>query len=324
LNELAKILDHYDLYEGSDTYKILCPFHGDLNASMQISLHDNFFFCHGCGAKGDAFDFVREVHKKYDRGSDDLKAYIDYTRIMNTKSKRKLDVHKGTKRRKPESIEALHIAQDYYEGLSAPKWDSYEGIEKDYLLKRGVSESSLMKANAKLTYNLSYPIIFPLNDMGVFKGWVCRTMSPRIEAKRKYLYNEGFSRRSTLVGNYGNKTVWVVEGFMDYIKLKQFGVKYAVALLGWKATEMQIQKLKEQGVKRIISALDVDSPGRKGTEYLRKYFEVIPFQYPEGVKDPGDMNIKQFQKAYKTTKEAANELSRSNQSRSKKSRHKQR
>ncbi|NLZ73800.1 MAG: toprim domain-containing protein, partial [Bacteroidales bacterium] len=171
----------------------------------------------------------------------------------------------------------------------------------EYLLERGFDLGALNKVKCKVTFNDSYPIIFPLNDMGVFKGYVCRTMDPEIQKKRKYLYNKGFSRRNTLVGKYDCKTVMVVEGFMDYLKAKQYGVKYVCALLGWKATPEQIEKLKAQGVETIISALDNDECGIKGTKYLENYFEVIRFQYPKSIKDIGEMNKKQFKKAKQKT-----------------------
>jgi DNA primase len=139
-------------------------------------------------------------------------------------------------------------------------------------------------------------------DMGKFKGWVCRTTNPIIQKKRKYLYNEGFSRYTTLVGDYDAKVVFVVEGYMDRLKMVQYGIKKVVAILGWKITDAQIQKLKEQGVKYIISAMDNDTCGKKGTKYLEKYFTVIRFQFPKGVKDPGEMNREQFIKANNKTK----------------------
>lgn len=66
-------------------------------------------------------------------------------------------------------------------------------------------------------------------DNGRFKGWVCRTNIPEVEQKRKYLYNKGFRRKVSLVGDYGdNEVLFVVEGFMDRLKFIQFGVDNVV------------------------------------------------------------------------------------------------
>ena len=303
-NSLAKVLHYYGLLEGDDEFKIVCPFHNDINASMQISLHDNFFYCHGCAKSGDALQFVLIVNKKMDA----LEACKEYYKILRSKEVKHLHFGNRKGRIKPDNKQALVEASDYYYGLKTIDWVKESNPEKDYMLKRGFSPKALNACKAKLTYNPMYPIVFPMIDSGEFKGWVCRTTTKRIEAKRKYLYNEGFSRRNTLVGDYSGKVVVLVEGYMDRLKFIQFGSKKVVAILGWKITSQQISKLKAKGVKYIISALDNDTCGRKGTAYLRQFFKVIRFQYPKKVKgkkikDPGDMDQVTFDKANKKTKQ---------------------
>lgn len=101
-------------------------------------------------------------------------------------------------------------------------------------------------------------------DNGKFKGWVCRTTVKEIEQKRKYLYNTGFSRANTVVGNYGSeKYVIIVEGYMDMLKFLQFGVDNVCAIFGWKMSDNQFKKLKASGIKFVISALDNDECGKK-------------------------------------------------------------
>ena len=141
-----------------------------------------------------------------------------------------------------------------------------------------------------------------------FKGWVCRTMIKSIEERRKYLYNEGFSRATTLVGNYGTKDyVFVVEGYMDRLKFVQFGEDNVVAILGWKISPQQIQKLKDKGITKIISALDNDDCGKRGTEFLKKSFKVTRFTYLKGIKDPGEMTQESFNKMFKRTMKIFNQ-----------------
>ena len=36
----------------------LCPFHAEKTPSFSVSPQKGFFYCFGCGAKGDVFDFV--------------------------------------------------------------------------------------------------------------------------------------------------------------------------------------------------------------------------------------------------------------------------
>src|SRR5699024_5831377 len=38
---------------------VCCPFHNDRHPSMKLS--EDYFFCFGCGAKGDVIDFVAKL-----------------------------------------------------------------------------------------------------------------------------------------------------------------------------------------------------------------------------------------------------------------------
>ena len=159
-----------------------------------------------------------------------------------------------------------------------------------------------------------------MTDNSKFRGWVCRTDKPEVESFRKYLYNKGFSRATTVVGAYGNgqkfsskfasKYVIIVEGYMDRLKLVQFGIENAVAILGWKMSEGQLKKLKDAGIEVVVSALDNDDCGRKGTEFLREHFNVIRFKYLKGIKDPGDMELPEFKHMWYKTKQELNKVFR--------------
>lgn len=298
-NALAKVVYYYGLSDLGDI-KIVCPFHKDINPSLQLDYETGKWFCFGCGLSGDALGFVKNIEK-----TDDLSACIKLMKIIKSKKVREVKRRHVAKKYRGDARQSLDEASDDYYGLRTIDWEHVdseaEGI-KAYMVKRGFTCETLNKAKAKYTYKHAYPIMFPLLDNGEFKGWVCRTNVKAIEQKRKYLYNTGFSRATTVVGDYaGQKTVMVVEGYMDMLKMRQFGVKHVVALLGWKATDLQIAKLKEQGVINVISALDTDECGQKGSRYLENFFNVVRFQYPEGVKDAGDLTKAQFKKAYTKT-----------------------
>lgn len=303
--ELAKILYYYGYVPdvSSNEYKIVCPFHEDVNPSMIIDLEKGTFFCFGCNASGDAFRFVELMNKKLNT----LQVMLKFLKILKSDKVKKIDFSKRRRKTKKESQELYNIAHDYYFGLSKINWikdKSSDVIEaKKYMKDRGFTSKTLNAIGAKITYNKQYQIIFPMFDNDTFKGWVCRTTLPDVEKKRKYLYNEGFMRRNTLVGNYeGWDFVFVVEGYMDRLKFIQYGVPNVVAILGWKMSKEQESKLKRSGVKYIISALDNDECGRKGTEYLKSIFRnVTRFCYLKGIKDPGEMSKDLFDRMYDKT-----------------------
>lgn len=305
--ELAKVLFYYGLIPDVNTseYKIVCPFHEDMNPSLIVNLEKGTWYCFGCNKSGNAFDFVEGIEVK--RNIKGIKLLKKFFHILNSEKVEHLKYNPKIKTKK-ESEELYNMAWDYYYGLRRIDWkttDIEEAVEvKKYMLKRGFKASTLNKAQAKITYNKQYQLIFPMLDNGVFKGWVCRTNIPEVEQKRKYLYNGGFLRRNTLVGNYaGCNYVFIVEGFMDRLKFVQFGVDNVVAILGWKMSREQEKKLRDAKVEYIISALDNDTCGKKGTEYLKSIFpsKVIRFTYLKGIKDPGEMTKELFDKMYTKT-----------------------
>lgn len=303
---LAKIAYFYGfIYDfHGENAKIVCPFHKDINPSLMLNFTDNRWFCFGCNLSGDAFEFVKLIEEKYN-GLNDLQAYIKYLKILKSDEVQKLRIHKFNKSENEiKIIKDKEYEEAYYlfKGLKTVDWNSYDLNDEEqkclnYMKDRGFNEKALNLCNAKASYEENYPIVFPMMDNGLFAGWVKRTMSKEVEKKRKYLYNKGFKRATTLVGNYGKKSyVCVVEGYMDWLKLRQFGIDNCVAILGWKMSIQQINKLKNVGIDTIFSFLDNDECGIKGTNYLKDFFNVIRIRFPKDIKDIGEMDIKMFYK----------------------------
>ena len=46
---------------GNNEYKARCPFHEDVTPSFYVNTEKNTYYCHGCDAGGDAFDFVMRI-----------------------------------------------------------------------------------------------------------------------------------------------------------------------------------------------------------------------------------------------------------------------
>lgn len=295
-DSFVKVLSYYNLIDDVELYdkqKILCPFHSDLNPSMLVDFSTNTFYCFGCGRKGDIIKFIELIEK-----IDSLTAYVKYGKIMKAIEKSHINIRKRISRPKAEM---LLEAKAYFYSLDKTNW--YE-VKKHYLFERGYDPKVLIDFDVRINEsNNRYPFAIPVYDMKEFKGYICRSVEP--DNPRKYLYNEGFSRRTTLVGKYTKKWVVITEGIMDLMKLRQFGVYNAVAILGWKITDEQIIKLKKY-TNCVISALDNTGTGYDGTKILEKYFKVVRFQFSDLVKDAGDLDIYEFNKSWSETKDIIN------------------
>lgn len=56
---LEEVLQHYNLPIDKNKM-LLCPFHEDKTASLQVNLQKNLYKCHACGKKGDVIQFVQD------------------------------------------------------------------------------------------------------------------------------------------------------------------------------------------------------------------------------------------------------------------------
>lgn len=298
--ELAKILVYYGLIDSVSalSFNISCPFHEDNSPSMLINLENGSFYCFVCDISGNAFDFVQYLFPDYT----EIECCMQIEKILCSEKVSGVSL-KNRKRKKKYSKQAIIEAKDYYYGLLTNDWYSLSTDEEKtvfkYMSARGFLAKDLQYADAKVNCDIAYPVIFPIYDNGEFRGWVARTTNKRVEKIRKYLYNEGFRKRESLCGTYGEKSVPVIcEGYLDWLSLSsRGGFKNVVALLGWHLSDGQYEKLRAKNITKVISFLDNDECGEKGTRYLERFFDVVRFPFPKNVKDAGDMNKKQLWKA---------------------------
>jgi DNA primase len=312
--DLARVLIYYGLIGdvSISDFNIICPFHDDINPSMRITLDDGQFFCFGCRASGNAYDFVRLANPQLN----ELQCCILLEQIVNSKEVKTINV-KYKKKKKKNNKQALVEASDYFYGLRSVDWNNTRTEDErktlEYMQGRGFTKRALNIADCRVNYNIAYPFVFPILDNGEFKGWVGRTTNKYTAQKRKYLYNDGFRKRDTICGNYSENCIpWICEGYMDYLSLRTRGhIKNTCALLGWHLADEQMKKLKEKGITTVVSALDNDKCGIKGTEYLKKFFNVIRFPYPEYIKDVGEMTEEQFKKQIQIVKKQIKKVKQS-------------
>lgn len=307
-DRLAKVLFYYGFIEDDKISegKIICPFHEDINPSLIYNLEEGSWYCFGCGESGTAVEFVEKMLVYQERNT--MYTMRELYNILRSKRARTIKMAKRTARKHDYDDELIR-ADNFYNGLLKTQWGTNSSDESlfiiDYMAQRGFMPEHLKKYGGKYTYSEFYPLVFPITDNGEFRGYVCRAINqPELEKKRKYLYNYGFRRELTLCGDYEvGSTVFIVEGFMDMLKLKTFGIKNVVAILGWKITQTQVEKLRQAKINNVICCLDNDHAGDKGYIELCKHFRVLKFQYEDGINDPGEMSKNDFQRQLKKSME---------------------
>ena len=128
--------------EGAN-YSGLCPFHGEKTASFKVSEQKQFFKCFGCGESGDVIAFVMKYY------------HLDFMEaVKKLADEYSIAIDEGSFRK--------GISKDKYYGLTKKVAKQFVtnlfsdtgSAAKDYLLKRGVDEQTMV----------NFGIGFALND----------------------------------------------------------------------------------------------------------------------------------------------------------------
>lgn len=291
--DVIGILDSYGLLDRKSTVngeeiQIICPFHIENDPSLRVNALKGVFFCQGCGATGNLPKLIAKLE-----GINLLLAMRKLLKLEFVPAQQEQE-SKTTK-------EKLREAWEYFSSLAKPSW---EAIKSHYLISRGFTAQILISADCRINQNSLYPIILPLREQEKFKGYICRRSDD--EQEKRYMLNPGLEKRSILVGDLVRGPVLLTEGYLDYLKARQFGFRNVACTLGWRVSDTQVKKL-ERYATVIVEALDNDPRGRQGARELAKKTDLplISLRYPDSVKDIGAMDRLTFIEALRRTKAQA-------------------
>ena len=297
VNIVDIVKDYVPLTQKGRNYFGVCPFHDDHNPSMSVSPEKQMYKCFVCGASGNVFNFVMEYEKvsyyeavkivadkigiTIDIGNikrEEIKksplydmydiSYKLYQNNLNTKYGK--DAKEYLKNRNIDN----DIIKEFKIGLSTT------GTEiSSILLKKGYKEDELLSSG--LCYKTSNGlhdiyknrIMFPLMDLNgnvvAFSGRIyneksdnkyINTSETDIFKKGNLLYNYHIAKEEARK----EKSIIVVEGFMDVIRLSTIGVRNVVALMGTALTKNQANLIRKLS-SNIILMFDGDGAGDKAT-----------------------------------------------------------
>lgn len=299
---VALVGEHLALRRVGTRYTGLCPFHSEKSPSFSVNPELGLYYCFGCGAKGDAITFLREIDHL------DFVEAVERLAARSAISLRYDDDEAGSRDRQRRSRihEALERAVAWYHErlLSAPdaaaaraylrRERGYDGdVVREYRIgwapegwdtlvrSLGVPPAVLVDAGlATVDERGRYldffrgRILFPIFEPGgKAVGGGGRQMPGGRPPKYKNTANTAvYDKSQTLYGlNWAKnavvekRRVVVCEGYTDVIGLQRAGVKEAVATCGTALAEGHIRILK-RFAPRIVLAYDGDNAGQNAAE----------------------------------------------------------
>ncbi|KXZ39741.1 DNA primase [Alkalithermobacter thermoalcaliphilus JW-YL-7 = DSM 7308] len=300
--DIVDIISSYiSISPSGSNYKALCPFHSEKTPSFIISSQKQMYKCFGCGEGGDVIKFVMKMENL--DFVEALKFLGQKVGIqINSNNISKIDREKLNKEQKLLQIHA-HAARYFFANLMKKDNSGYKylisrGLDEKtikyfglgyasyswdnlikYLLNKGYKIEEIVdcglaipKKNGKgyidrFINRVIFPIFNTTGNVIGFGGRVLDNSLPKylnspdtqIFNKRFNLYGLNFARK-----NISDKTLIIVEGYMDVITLFQFGIKNVVASLGTSLTKEQ-GKLIKKYANKVIIAYDCDEAGVAAT-----------------------------------------------------------
>lgn len=305
---------------GRGQLKGLCPFHSEKTPSFHVHVDRGFFYCFGCHAKGDVFDFVMRTQSL---------TFPDAMQALGARAGVEVTAPSGRDHHRRDLYDVNQIALDYFRahlagdpldylrrrglsddsiatfelGFAPPGWDGLlrhalnKGVREDDLMKVGLlSENERGRRYDRFRDRIIFPIRDGLSRLVGFAGRVVDDTLPKyLNSPESELFNKGellygLDKARGEIRRTGE--VVVVEGYMDVIALHQVGLSNTVAALGATLTADQGDALARLDARSVKLAFDADEAGQRAVlagldQAVGRAFMVQAVTVPFG-KDPAD------------------------------------
>ena len=325
---IAVVSEHLALRRVGTRWVGLCPFHTEKSPSFSVNAELGFYYCFGCGAKGDAITFVREMEHldfveaveklagragialRYDdevggrdrqrrsRIQDTLEAAVSWYHERLLSSPEAAPARAYLRRERGYDGE---VVRQYRLGWAPEGWDQLLrslGVPRAALVDAGLAT---VDDKGRYTDFFRGRILFPIFEPG---GRPVGAGGRRLPDGRGPKYKNTsntvvYDKSRTLYGlNWAKKQVVekgqvvVCEGYTDVIGLQRAGVGEAVATCGTALADGHI-KLLTNFARRIVLAYDADAAGlaaaEKFYEWEKRYdVDIRVISLPSGF-DPADL-----------------------------------
>jgi DNA primase len=176
--------------------------------------------------------------------------------------------------------------------------DSSKTSKLTPFIERGLSLDTLEHFEIGFSENKNRIVVPVRNPQYKLVGLIGRAIES--EQEPRYLYNTGFKRALVLFNIQNAKhhpDVIIVEGSVDAMKVHEAGFPNVVATLGAQVSAQQVSMLKKYFDKIIIFS-DNDEAGNAMRDAIINSCcgkELYTASISDGLKDPGEMSVKQIQ-----------------------------
>ena len=327
----------------------LCPFHNERTPSFVVYPETHSFYCFGCGAAGtviqflqraENLDFQESVKTLCDRFNIPLPTEVSADSSLAGKKKRMFELNKEAARFFHSCLFSVEgkAGLDYYISRGYSKTtinhfgmgyapDSWRSL-LDHLKSKGYSYEEVYEANlakrseknGKVNFydNFRNRVMVPIIDVRgrvvAFGGRVLDDSKPKyintsdtlVFKKGEGVFGLNFAKASS------EKSLLLVEGYMDAISLHQAGFTNAIACLGTALTD-EMARLISRYCDEVIISYDADEAGQRATERAIRIFSSIGLKmrvvHLTGGKDPDEILKKYGSERFRSILEgAANDI----------------
>ena len=315
-------------------YVTCCPFHQEKTPSFHINTQNQFFYCFGCKANGNAIHFLREYEKltfiealtylarqagvtlpnlSTQTGPDFSEDMACLAEVTHHYQQTLAQSPKARNYLKERGIHPKTQAE-FVLGYATDSWDHllkafHHDKHKEALLKKnGLLIDKEDRCWDRFRDRIMFPIRNPQGKTIAFGGrTLCNDRAKYLNSPQTPLFN----KKSVLYGLFEllqtarqPDYILVVEGYMDVIALHQMGVPFAVATLGT-ANNQQHLKTLQRYTKEIIYCFDGDNAGQQAAwhaleEALPMINEQVTLRFfilPKG-EDPDSFITQQGKEAF--------------------------
>lgn len=285
LREAIKIADivgrHVELRRAGATLKACCPFHDERSPSFTVNERRNKFHCFGCGADGDAIDFLHR-HLKV--------SFVEAARLLSQEYGLDLETGESGKIHDLDAdldLPPVVATFDAAESGAAPTlpalpesaWDRFAGRVPGYALHRGLDVETCRAWGLGQDRGPPSRLMFPirLRD-GTLVGYsgrlcdrdrcaVCGEFVAAAGGPPKYLHSAGLNKSLLLFGEHlvppgRHPTGVLVEGQLDAPMTWQAGADNVVASMGALLSTTQAWRLAAM-FDRVLVIEDGDAAGAR-------------------------------------------------------------